>query len=384
MVVGSVTSAAVVGAVAWDVVVGDRFIAAIAAPAPDTCMTALAEAASDPRASLESLVGVMPSGARDGADSFAVVYWAADDSSVVTAVVRGQAVVDLTSPGGTRRFDARGIHPWHLAEFDAVVALRLTGADAPLDRLGEAPDALSHARATLRASTVEWAAASTRSRQAAAVPDADTVLVSRRRSNREERTDDDGSQRGQFEPAAADTVLTPRRRAIEGPPSGRSLDGELPGRSTPDPASAPRTGEDTAPEPNRSPSSPVPPPESGHGNAPWFRVGDAPPRRVSAPVLIGRRPLGPRVSGVAGAVPELLAVPSPGQVVSATHLELRLEGARLVATDLRSTNGTVVRNAGGSRRLRAGESIVVVPGTSLDLGDGTIVEIVSAPAAPPE
>ena len=49
-----------------------------------------------------------------------------------------------------------------------------------------------------------------------------------------------------------------------------------------------------------------------------------------------------------------------------------------MATDLRSTNGTIVR------RLRfashaSGESIVVAPGTSLDLGDDTIVEILPAP-----
>ncbi len=101
-------------------------------------------------------------------------------------------------------------------------------------------------------------------------------------------------------------------------------------------------------------------------------------------MLIGRRPLAPRIPDVHGAAPELVAVPSPRAVVSGTHLELRLEGSRLVATDLRSTNGTIVRSASGSRRMRAGESIVVAPGTSLDLGDDTIIEILPAPAAPPE
>jgi hypothetical protein len=61
---------------------------------------------------------------------------------------------------------------------------------------------------------------------------------------------------------------------------------------------------------------------------------------------------------------------------------LRLEGERLVATDLRSTNGTIVRTPRGSRRMRAGESIVVTPGTILDLGDDTIVEILPAHGAP--
>ena len=59
---------------------------------------------------------------------------------------------------------------------------------------------------------------------------------------------------------------------------------------------------------------------------------------------------------------ELVAVPSPRALVSGTHLELRLEGSRLVATDLKSTNGTIVRSPSGSRRMRAGESIVVGSG----------------------
>ena len=73
---------------------------------------------------------------------------------------------------------------------------------------------------------------------------------------------------------------------------------------------------------------------------------------------------------------------SPRSVVSSTHLELRLEGTRLVATDLRSTNGTTVRTAAGVRRLRAGESLVVTPGSSIDLGDDTIIEILPAHGTP--
>ena len=117
---------------------------------------------------------------------------------------------------------------------------------------------------------------------------------------------------------------------------------------------------------------------------PAFRIGGGLPHPVTVPVLIGRHPLAPRIPGVAGATPELVTVDSPQTVISSTHLELRLEGSRLIATDLRSTNGTIVRSASGVRRMRAGESIVVAPGTSLDLGDDTIIEILLAPAAPAE
>ena len=118
--------------------------------------------------------------------------------------------------------------------------------------------------------------------------------------------------------------------------------------------------------------------------APAFRIGGGPVHPVTGPVLIGRRPLAPRIPGALGASPELIAVPSPRALVSGTHLELRLVGSRVVATDLRSTNGTIVRSPSGSRRMRSGESIVVGPGTSLDLGDDTIVEIIPAPATPLE
>src|SRR4029079_7535970 len=90
-----------------------------------------------------------------------------------------------------------------------------------------------------------------------------------------------------------------------------------------------------------------------------------------------------RVPDPHGPAPELVTVASPRAVVSGTHLELRVEGTRLVATDWRSQTGTIVRSATGTRRMRAGESIVVAPGTRLDLGDDTIIEILPDPVVPP-
>lgn len=403
-------SAAAPGAPAWDVVIGDRFIAAIAAPAPDACTSALAAAAGDEGVSVESLVGRVPLGGADAVDSFAIVWWPGPDTSEVTAVVRGDAVVDLTSPGGTRRFDARGIRPWHLAEFGAVISLRVTGAGTPLDRLGEAVDHLVHARASLRVSALEWSAVAPQPRRPdASVADADTILVPR------------GRMGGPPPPSAAtapvviapppvpgddaavDLVRAPRRASERreagrpgprrGRPSTPAPDRELAGRTPhvigaalrglaasadveapPHPPAA-RGGSTTVPAPTGSQATARP-------DVPSFRIGDGAPHPVTGPVLIGRRPLAPRIPDPAGGVPELVAVASPRAVVSGTHLELRVEGTRLVATDLRSTNGTIVRSASGSRRMRAGESIVVAPGTSLDLGDDTIIEILPAPQHP--
>lgn len=371
MVAGSLTSAALPGAVAWDIIVGDRFIAALAAPAPDTCTTALAEAAGDGRVSVEALVGCIPLGPADAVESFAIVWWPRTDSADVTAIVRGDAVVDLASPGGTRRFDAHGIRPWHLADFSDVVALRITAADAPLDRLGEAADPIRHPRASLRASTVEWTSGTVPPGGAdPANVDADTILVPRGRPP----VAGLGTPQTVSRIDGADTTPTPpsaRRRTSDDALLGRSMR----------PITLPAPAQPTTSAPVPADAAPVPDAPATARSVPAFRVGDGPPRPITVPVLIGRRPLAPRIPGIGRAAPELVTVPSPHAVVSSTHLELRREGSRLVATDLRSTNGTVVRGPWGARRMRAGESIVVAPGTSLDLGDGTIVEILHAPAA---
>ncbi|TYL52394.1 FHA domain-containing protein [Agromyces mariniharenae] len=429
MVAGTVTSAAVPGAPAWDVVVGHRFIVAIAAPSPDATTSALAAAAADDAVTVEALVGTIPLGGAGAVESFAIVWWPGPGTDEVTAVVRGDAVVDLTSPGGTRRFDARGIRPWHLADFGSVIALRVTGVDAPLDRLGESGDAVGHARAGFRASAVEWSAAPQPPRRPdAAVADADTVLLPRPHDPDTVRTRQDDTA---DEHAVADTVRTTSSLRepqfdLASPPTSRiraiapaatpspSPDQDLAGLEPrvlgaglrlepasipvpPEPPTADRdapTGHDGPAEHDRAAEAHVvasvePPaaasvePRAAPG-APAFRIGTGEPRPVTGPVLIGRRPHAPRVPDPRGVVPELVTVASPRAVVSGTHLELRVEGTRVVATDLRSTNGTIVRSAAGVRRMRAGESIVVAPGTRLDLGDDTIIEILPAPTAPPE
>ena len=106
-----------------------------------------------------------------------------------------------------------------------------------------------------------------------------------------------------------------------------------------------------------------------------FTVGGHPEIiSLDAPCYIGRRPTLPRVA-VAG-VPRLLRVPSPLREVSATHLEIRQVGTSVIVTDLRSTNGSIVMVPGSTpRKLRQGESVVVSPGTLVDIGDSNILQI---------
>jgi len=106
-----------------------------------------------------------------------------------------------------------------------------------------------------------------------------------------------------------------------------------------------------------------------------FRVGAfGPPIPLDVPCTVGRRPSLPRVP--TSPPPTLLTVPSPLKEVSASHIELRQLGSTVVVTDLRSTNGSVVLIPGSiPRKLRQGESIVVSPGTLVDIGDDNVLHI---------
>ena len=106
-----------------------------------------------------------------------------------------------------------------------------------------------------------------------------------------------------------------------------------------------------------------------------FRIGALKdPIALDRPARIGRRPSSPRI--LVGVAPRLVRVVSPHSEVSATHLELRQTGTTVVVTDLRSTNGTVVLLPGSPpRKLRQGESVVVSPGTLVDIGDDNILQI---------
>lgn len=89
-------------------------------------------------------------------------------------------------------------------------------------------------------------------------------------------------------------------------------------------------------------------------------------------VIIGRRPRATRVSG--GDVPHLLAVPSPLQDISRSHVEIRIEGIHVLAQDLDTTNGTILRRGDDPPvRLHPGEATMIADNDVLDLGEGVTV-----------
>lgn len=127
---------------------------------------------------------------------------------------------------------------------------------------------------------------------------------------------------------------------------------------------------------------PAPDPARAAAAAYSFVVNSHQPIGLDRPAYLGRKPSPPRID--ARVRPRLVRVPSPLGEVSSTHLELRQEGTMVIATDLRSTNGTRVLLPGSApTRLRQGESIVVTPGSIIEIGDGNVIEIHSLRRAYP-
>jgi hypothetical protein len=98
-------------------------------------------------------------------------------------------------------------------------------------------------------------------------------------------------------------------------------------------------------------------------------VSDGPRVVLDRPVVVGRRPRSPRVTG--DDLPRLVTVPSPQQDISRSHLEVRLEGWHVLVGDMNTTNGTTLLRSGQPPlRLHPGEPALVVAGDVVDLGDG--------------
>ncbi len=99
-----------------------------------------------------------------------------------------------------------------------------------------------------------------------------------------------------------------------------------------------------------------------------LRVGADRVLALDLPVVLGRSP---RPAAHPGA--RLVPLPSPRREISGAHLEVRWDGESVVARDLDSTNGTIIREADGSTvLLRHGSTVRVSPEAILDLGDGAI------------
>jgi hypothetical protein len=99
---------------------------------------------------------------------------------------------------------------------------------------------------------------------------------------------------------------------------------------------------------------------------------------VDRVVVVGRAPDAGRIGGEEQV--RLVTVPSPHQEISSTHLEIRpgtgADHGSAVVTDLGSTNGTVVVQPGlPAEDLRPGIGVQMVPGSTVDLGEGVTIQV---------
>ena len=120
------------------------------------------------------------------------------------------------------------------------------------------------------------------------------------------------------------------------------------------------------------------PPEAAATATGRIRVSTGQVVTLDRTVIIGRRPRSTRASGAN--LPHLIAVDSPQQDISRSHLEIRPEGDTVVVIDLHTTNGSTLLRAGADPvRLHPGEHTLVVSGDVVDLGDGIEVAFEGLP-----
>jgi FHA domain len=394
----------------WLFVLGRSFAAAVEASAPKHVVDALWWLAGTEFATLESVVGAFPLNGDDEVRSFAVAsfgeFAAGASETTVTAVIRGSACIDIFSVGGARRFRSEGVQPWVLADFRSVTGLTLCSESWPTTPVAAASAAsLPLGLGVVAGDAFVWSLSPIE----AAEPflPAGSSASTRRETGQASEPGAAATEAESANPAASipvssaeepatsrvvdphdlddDTIIAAHRRhsaEIDPVPPGHSP--SLFGSAVAADAAGERAATPTFATPRTIP--PVPParpemtsevaPADGAAEHPTFRVriSGRETLELDVPIIFGRNPSPARIEP--GRPPRLVRVQSPELVVSSTHVEVEQVGDAVVATDLRSTNGTFVRIPGRQReRLHPGESRVLLPGATLEIGDGNIIEI---------
>ncbi|WP_336648264.1 FHA domain-containing protein [Microbacterium sp. MMO-10] len=173
------------------------------------------------------------------------------------------------------------------------------------------------------------------------------------------------------------TISLAQARALRGDlPVAPTVAGAVPTPAEPVPAPVSAVPGITL-EPAR-PGAANPAPAAAVTTGPRVRLSSGQVVALDRTVVIGRRPRATRSSGAT--LPHLVAVDSPQQDISRSHLEIRPEADAVVVLDLHTTNGsTLLRPGAEPVRLHPGEQTIVVTGDVIDLGDGITVAFEDLP-----
>jgi len=269
----------------------------------------------------------------DGLSDLAGLALVSTEGERTRAVVRGRAVCLLDAEDGETVADGRAVTTWTEATADHVRAISLelgTTATGPALQVGDG---------LVRAARVLWPA----EQQVAPRPVVE--------------------QRG--------APATSGRRDHDAPPvwspsddhDGLTRDGEVQPDVVRPPVGIP--GQEPAPEVTAAPVA-------------RLSLSTGEEIEVDRVVIIGRAPEARRFTATQR--PRLVAVPSPQQEISSTHLEVRpgsgADHGSAVVTDLGSTNGTLLTQPGLPQEpLRPGIPVQLLPGAVIDLGDGLTIAV---------
>jgi hypothetical protein len=175
------------------------------------------------------------------------------------------------------------------------------------------------------------------------------------------------------EPPDEPPAEPPAEPVVETPPAA-----PIPGAPVPVPVSGPLGGTDF--DPLTSPDLAVSGQHAARVTQPVARLIFSTGEEVDVDrvIVIGRAPDHGRAGG--DEQTRLVTVPSPHQEISSTHLEIRpgtgADHGSAVATDLGSTNGTLVVQPGlPAEDLRPGIAVQLVPGATVDLGEGVTIQV---------
>jgi pSer/pThr/pTyr-binding forkhead associated (FHA) protein len=352
----------------WIYIVGEKLLVALRTPSEPAIVEQLWSLVTSSATTFDDALRVIPNTSGGQPSSFVALERPGGDRNTLKLLVHGDAVVDAHA-GGTWTRITSGDKPWRrdeLSGVEAVAAGGLTGEP------GAAVSGVSFplGSGVIVANRIDWvadpesvpappgtdasaqsardaapAAAPPKTRGASAVPPAQSHF--------------------RPSPAETNTIIRPPAQRVrpEDDPAMRH-DGDTVLRRD----IAPPIQDETVLR--EAPLVPDDPKTLLYG----FRINGGQAYPLDAVHYFGRNPRQPRIP-----LPDpsrLVPVVSGSKSVSATHLEIKQIGDSIVATDLKSTNGTsVIPPNGHWRRLRQGESVVVAPGTFIDIGDGNVIEI---------